>query len=87
MKKIVTTMVVILGMVLSVSAQEAERGFFGKGESANRDGIFGFMMPDIDVADNEPAYPSSEEAPIGSGAMLLIGFGAAYAMSRRQKEE
>jgi hypothetical protein len=32
-------------------------------------------------ADVEP------EAPLGGGALLLIGFGAAYAMSKRNKKD
>ena len=27
------------------------------------------------------------DAPLGSGALLLIGFGAAYAMMKRKKED
>ena len=32
-------------------------------------------------AEDEP------EVPLGEGALLLIGFGAAYAMTRRKKED
>ena len=28
-----------------------------------------------------------DDVPIGSGALLLMGFGAAYAMSKRKKED
>ena len=32
-------------------------------------------------------YPPDPEVPLGSGALLLIGFGAAYAMKKRNKED
>ena len=32
-------------------------------------------------------YPPDPEVPVGGGALLLIGFGAAYAMKKRKKED
>lgn len=32
-------------------------------------------------------YPPDPEVPLGGGALLLIGFGAAYAMKKRKKED
>jgi len=38
--------------------------------------------------DNEYDWESHlPEVPLGSGALLLMGFGAAYAMSKRKKED
>lgn len=37
---------------------------------------------------NEEEHEGEEpEVPLGEGALLLIGFGAAYAMTRRKKED
>ena len=32
-------------------------------------------------------YPPDPEVPLGGGVLLLIGFGAAYAMKKRKKED
>jgi len=32
-------------------------------------------------------YPPDPEIPLGGGALLLIGFGAAYAMKKRNKKD
>lgn len=90
MKKIVLTIVIILGMTFAASAQYFNGngqpnggGLFGRGAMPNseKDGI-GFnspILPNHGLNDNQDA----SEAPIGGGALLLIGFGAAYALSKK----
>lgn len=88
MKRIALTLAIVLGIALGASAQNG--GLFGKGpnrgyydeyydEYGTRDGVFNFSLP------NQHGTTNDESAPLGSGALLLIGFGAAYAMKRRKK--
>ena len=81
MKKLALSFAIILGMTIGVSAQNTG-GLFHRG-----------APPDYDDAGseiNQPALPrhgqiTNQDAPLGSGAMLLIGFGAAYALSKKKK--
>lgn len=38
------------------------------------------------VPDGWTDYPPDPEVPVGGGALLLIGFGAAYVLSKRKKK-
>ena len=83
MKKIALTLAIILGMSMTTFADGG--GLFQRGNNTEERG--GFMNRDPQV----PGLPNHGEegdqpAPLGSGALLLIGFGAAYAMSKRNKK-
>ena len=97
MKKLVLTAAILMGFVMGTYAQQsllegkdAKGGLFYRGERSS----LNFKMNDEGTpflpnhgfnlnydADQEP------EAPLGGGALLLIGFGAAYAMSKRNKKD
>ena len=88
MKKSIITLAIVLGVTIGASAQN--RGLFDRGPEResydyygnydNRDGgMFGFSLP------SQHGTTNDESAPLGSGALLLIGFGAAYALKRRKK--
>ena len=90
MKKAILTLAIILGITLGASAQNG--GLFGKGpnrgyydeyydEYDTREGVFNFSLP------NQHGTTNDESAPLGSGALLLIGFGAAYASLRRKNQK
>ena len=61
-------------------------GLFGKGETRSgtgdetRGGALGIGLPDDHGGNGDVG------APLGSGALLLIGFGAAYAMKKRKED-
>ena len=86
MKKTFLTLTIVLGMTFSAFAQEGG-GLFGKGPKSSYDGYSyrggnepeGLLMPTSHGTDND------QTAPLGSGALLLIGFGAAYALKKRKK--
>ena len=89
MKKLVLTVAIVLGMTFGASAQ-----FFGDNEPQQKGGgLFGYGQT-RDVEQGGPSTPllpihgqtENQDAPLGSGALLLIGFGAAYAASKRRKE-
>ena len=91
MKKLVLTIAIVLGMALGASAQhfgdngqQQGGGLFGRGETRDADNggnTAAPLMPEHGLNTNQNA-----ETPLGSGALLLIGFGAAYALSKRSKK-
>lgn len=84
MKKLALTIAIILGMSIAASAQNGG-GLFGYGSNDNEtENTRGAMRG------GNPGLPGHGEtgdqnAPLGSGALLLIGFGAAYALKKRNK--
>lgn len=89
MKKIALTLAIVLGMTFAASAQyfgdngqPQGGGLFGRGETrdgGNASSVSTPLLPGHGLNTNQ-------DAPLGSGAILLIGFGAAYAMSKRSKK-
>lgn len=102
MKKLVLTTAIILGFAMGSNAQQNTDGLFQRGSvGMTRDSEAGLFLPgeglhgiggnadgtDTNFDDTAWDWESNLPAPIGSGALLLIGFGAAYAMARRKKED
>ena len=98
MKKQIMTIALVLVLGMTALAQQAGGGLFNRGESRqsgyDRTDIGGneFFLPvhggilggDAEV---DPGEDSNDPpAPLGGGALLLVGFGAAYAMTKRKKE-
>ena len=86
MKKTIITLAIIFGLGLGVYAQG---GLFGYGAVSDEE-YYGYGANDRTTG-GMPLLPGHGEtenqpAPIGSGALLLIGFGAAYALKKRNKE-
>ena len=87
MKKTLLTIAIVLGMTLGAVAQKQGGGLFGMGEQR------GYMTEQEDYYRGTgmlslPSTHSTNDdapAPLGTGALLLIGFGAAYALKKRQK--
>ena len=98
MKKQIMTIALVLGLGMTALAQQAGGGLFKRGEigqsgydrnSPYWDPFFlpehgGIFNGDSDFDPGED--PFNPPAPLGGGALLLIGFGAAYAMTKRKKE-
>ena len=88
MKKTVLTIAIIFGMALNTFAQS--RGLFNLGPKSGYD-TYSYNRDPLTGGDPAFALPSShgdtndQTAPIGSGALLLIGFGAAYALKKKNK--
>lgn len=80
MKKLILTIAIVLGLGTASFAQ---------GSLFNRDGNDQEEMRDNrGFGPNLPGHGETDDqnAPIGSGALLLIGFGAAYAMTKKSKK-
>ena len=85
MKKTLLTIAIVLGMTLGAVAQKQGGGLFGMGDQR------GYMTEQEDRGEGlllglPGSHGSTEDqSPLGTGALLLIGFGAAYALKKRQK--
>lgn len=84
MKKIVLTVAIILGMAIGANAQNG--GLFGKGPERQQESN-DYATREDGILNLPTSHGSDQDAgaPLGGGALLLIGFGAAYAMKRRKK--
>jgi hypothetical protein len=84
MKKIALTIAIVLGITIGAFAQEG--GLFGLGKNREstdlREGENNNSLLNLPNAHGET---NDQGAPLGSGALLLIGFGAAYALKKRRK--
>lgn len=87
MKKVLLTLTCILGISIGTFAQGG--GLFGRGDTPNYSYSYrddsgnntGLLLPD------DHGTTKDYDAPLGSGALLLIGFGAAYALKRQQNKK
>ena len=98
MKKQIMTIALVLGLCMTALAQQAGGGLLYRGESRqsgyDRNSPYwdSFFLPEHGGifngdADFDPGEDSDDPpAPLGGGALLLVGFGAAYAMTKRKKE-
>ena len=82
MKKLVLAIAIVLGMGIGAYAQG---GLFKYGQEAEQTRGDGMMrgnpfLPGHGESDNQNA------TPLGGGALLLIGFGAAYALKKRNEK-
>ena len=83
MKKLVLTIAIVLGMGIGAYAQGGLFKYGQEAEQTRGDGMMrGGFGPGI------PGHGESDDqnAPLGGGALLLIGFGAAYALKKRNEK-
>lgn len=81
MKKLICVLSLVLGLTVAASAQD-NGGLFRRGNQIDRGGSDDPntpVLPGHGKTDNQPA-----SAPLGGGALLLISFGAAYALSKKK---
>ena len=90
MKKTAIIIAIMLGITIGASAQN--RGLFGLGPEAENGDVYfnnSLYRGDAPYTGGDIALPgehgsSSDQAtPLGTGALLLIGFGAAYALKKK----
>lgn len=83
MKKILLTILVAVTIVLTANAQSYD-GFFSTGSEGNNRQGSTVEWGALPTVPNTGTY-SNQNAPLGSGLLLLTGMGVAYAL-RRKKE-
>ena len=78
MKKLALTIAIVLGMGIGAYAQG---GLFKMGAEPEQTRADGVKFPGL------PGHGETGDvdAPLGGGALLLIGFGAAYAAAKKRK--
>ena len=84
MKKLALTIAIVLGLGITTFAENGG-GLFQRGGTASQN------TEALGIRDGNPGLPGhgeddNQNAPLGSGVVALLGFGAAYAMSKRKKE-
>ncbi len=91
MKKSIITIAIVLGICLSSFAQRigAGGGLFQYGAISDEE-YYGAGYYELDRL-NAPLLPyhnmtENQNAPLGSGVVMLLGLGAAYAAAKRRKE-
>ena len=87
MKKLAIIIAIVLGISVSASAQwggglfqhgpVSDEEYYGSGNNRN-----GFL----ELPGSHGGTQDVDGAPLGSGALLLIGFGGAYMAAKRKKE-
>ena len=88
MKKLIITITIILSLGLTSFADPNGGGLFLRGsepEYSSRDASTP-MMPDQHGYTGD-ADGDGTTVPVGSGALFLLGFGAAYAFAKKRREE
>ena len=79
MKKTLLTIAITLGLAFGASAQSD--GFFGNWNNAdNRDANELPSLPNHGLSDNQ-------DAPLGTGLLILTALGAGYAVAKRKEEK
>ena len=96
MKKLVLTAAIILGFSMGLFAQNQQDngGLFGRGpvyDGMTRDGgTFSLCLPGHNFTTHWNGGSQGHDddlVPLGGGALLLMGFGAAYALTKRNRKE
>ena len=96
MKKLALTIAIVLGFSICSFAQgglfqygsatqDEYQGTVWFSANQNRDGLFRAFGDNLPNLPNH-GFDDNTTAPLGSGALLLIGFGAAYALKKRSKK-
>ena len=80
MKKTLLTIAITLGLAFGASAQSD--GFFGNWNNADNRDVNGELpsLPNHGLSDNQ-------DAPLGSGLLILTALGAGYAVAKRKEEK
>ena len=91
MKKLVMTIAIVLGLGLTTFAQ----GSMFHRENSGNNGNAIYQGRSFFTKEDGPATPSNpghgqggnQNAPLGSGIVMLTALGAAYAVAKKRREE
>ena len=87
MKKLALTIAIVLGLGLTSFAEGNQGGgLFQRGaakEMSNRETGNSPMLPNLPTHHQT----GNQDAPLGSGIALLLGFGGAYLVTKKRREE
>ncbi len=83
MKKVIITLSIVAALAFNANAQNTQSsdGFFSSYTMEDEKRVGGLpLFP-------EPGQGQDQNAPVGSGLLVLAGLGIAYAMKSRKDEE
>ena len=83
MKKLALTIAIVLGMGLASFAGPGDGGMLGRGENTDQKGNDNGLFPRLPQHDQT----TNQNAPLGTGVMVLTALGAAYLVGKRRKED
>ena len=88
MKKLVLTFAIVLGMTLCATAQDGA-GIFKRGHFTEQDRTNGGDQDPKPLLPQGHGLETDQDAtgPVGTGLALLAGFGAAYLIGKKRREE
>ena len=88
MKKLVLTIAIVLGVAFGATAQQSSQFFDNGQQPANNENFFGGSRGDGSKIPGLPGHGGhgNADAPLGGGALLLIGMGAAYAVAKKKNK-
>lgn len=92
MKKLILSIAIVLGLSMTTFAGPGDGGLFGGGYSNQESiGLLGSREGEpTEIA--TPGLPKqhnmqgNQDAPLGSGVIMLLGLGAAYAFTKKKEE-
>ena len=89
MKKLTLTTAILLGLATTALADPNGGGLFQRGTSPEMEGMYGNRSTNTPML---PSHGSSEnqnanELPLGSGIAVLLGFGGAYLLGKKRRQE
>jgi len=83
MKRLTLTFAIVLGISLCAFSQNG--GLFGMGPTRGEESYNSRETGSLLNLPNNHGETNDVQAPLGSGVLLFIGFGAAYALKKRKK--
>ena len=84
MKKLALTFAIVLGMTVGAFAQEG--GLFGKGATRDAEATSYSTRGGLIDLPGSHGETTDQGAPLGSGIAVLVGLGAAYALTKKNKK-
>lgn len=89
MKKSILILSLVLGLTIGATAQNGS-GLFKRGDAMEENTDRGFAkgggVPGMPWGGEHGHDGDGDASPLGSGALLLIGLGAAYAIGKKKKD-
>ena len=86
MKKTLLTIAIVLGLGLTSFADPYGGGLFQRGAEREENNIW-FREGGMPIMPTEHGLSGNQNAPVGSGIVLLTALGAAYLVGKKRREE
>ena len=85
MKKILFAIAIVLMLGLSANAQGKKDAFFNDWDNSNNRGMDDDVFPAL-MGGTLGGLNGNQDAPLGSGLLVLTALGAGYAVAKKRKK-